>query len=239
MERQAWLRERGAWAEHWYTANAPTYDEHDPPITPTHQAFVARGIDSTPVGGAILDAPCGTGRHFDAILAAGRRGAGIDQSAGMLERARAKHPDLQLEETRLQELGFEAVFDAAICVDGMEYVPPEDWPLVLGNLRRAVRPGSLIYLTVEQIDRAEVARAYTEAVAAGLPVVMGEHHRRGGGYHHYPTRDQVEAWLTAEQLEVVAEGHGRGSNYFYLHLLVRARTPGAHPFRTRKRQCGW
>jgi SAM-dependent methyltransferase len=140
----------------------------------------------------------------------------------MLEQARAKLTEVKLEKVRLQELGFEAVFDAAICVDAMEYVPPEDWPTVLGSLRRAVRPGGLIYLTVEQIDRAEVARAYTEAVAVGLPVVLGEHHRRGGGYHHYPTRDQVEAWLAAEQLGVVAESHSRGSNYSYLHLLVRA-----------------
>jgi len=226
VERRAWLRERGARTEQWYSASAPTYDAHDPPITPTHRAFVARVIDSTPVGGAILDAPCGTGRYLDAILAAGRRAAGIDQSAGMLERARAKHPGLQLEETRLQELGFEAVFDAAICVDGMEYVPPEDWPLVLGNLRRAVRPGGLIYLTVEEIDRAEVARACAEAAAAGLPVVLGEHPGRGGGYHHYPTRDHIEAWLAAAQLEVVAEGRSEGVNYAYLHLLVRAGPPG-------------
>ena len=102
---------------------------------------------------------------------------------------------------------------------------------MLVNLRRAVRPGGLIYLTIEQIDRAEVARAFTEAVAAGLPVVMGEHHRRGGGYHHYPTPDQVAGWLAAGRLEVVTEGHSRGSNYTYLHRLVRARTPGcaSHP----------
>ena len=222
MERQAWLDERRSWAEHWYTANAPTLDEQFPPITPTHQSFLARVIDSVPVGGAILDAPCGTGRYFDAILAAGRNVVGADQSAGMLDQARTRHPEVTLRRTRLQELRFEAAFDAAICVDAMEYVPPEDWPTVLANLRRAVRPGGLLYLTVEQIDRSEVDRAYAEAVAAGLPVVMGEHHRRGGGYHHYPTRDQVAAWLAEEQLEVVAEGHSHGSNYAYLHLLVRA-----------------
>jgi 2-polyprenyl-3-methyl-5-hydroxy-6-metoxy-1,4-benzoquinol methylase len=231
VERQAWLRERGAWAEHWYTANAPTLDEQFPPITPTHLSFVTRVIDSVPVAGAILDAPCGTGRYFDAILAAGRNVMGIDLSAGMLAQARAKHPEVAFERIRLQDLGFEAAFDAAICVDAMEYVPPEDWPTVLVNLRRAVRPGGLIYLTVEQIDRAEVARAFTEAVAAGLPVVMGEHHRRGGGYHHYPTPDQVAGWLAGERLEVVTEGHSRGSNYTYLHRLVRARTPGAGPIR--------
>jgi SAM-dependent methyltransferase len=223
MDRQAWLRERGAWAEQLYSANASTYDEHDPPTTPTHEAFLARVIASVPVGGAILDAPCGTGRFFDAILAAGHRVVGIDRSSGMLEQARARHPQVALEKTRLQELGFEAAVDAAICVDAMEYVPPEDWPVVLANLRRAVRPGGLVYLTVEQIDPLEVAHAYAEAVAAGLPVVPGEHHRRGGGYHHYPTREQVAAWLAAERLEVIAVGYSPGSNYSYLHLLVRAR----------------
>ena len=27
-------------------------------------------------------------------------------------------------------------------IDGLENVPPEDWPLVLANLRRALRPGA-------------------------------------------------------------------------------------------------
>jgi hypothetical protein len=30
----------------------------------------------------------------------------------------------------------------------MENVPPEQWPLVLANLHRAVRPGGVMYLTV-------------------------------------------------------------------------------------------
>ncbi len=104
----------------------------------------------------------------------------------------------------------------------MEYVPPEGWPLVHGGFRRAIRPGSMIYLTVEQIDRAEVAWAFAEAVALGLPVFVGEHYRRGGGYHHYPTRNHVAAWLAAERLEVVAEGYSRDSDYSYLHLLTHA-----------------
>ena len=86
---------------------------------------------------------------------------------------------------------FDAEFDAAMCVDGMEYVFPEDWPLVLSNLCRAVRTGGLVYLTIEKIDPAEIATVYEEAKAAGLPVVHGENIRRGGGYHHYPTPDRV------------------------------------------------
>ena len=220
MNRQTWLSERRAQAERSYTASAPTYDEREP-SSPVHAAFVALVDASVDVGGTILNAACGTGRYTDAILDAGLQVVGIDQSAGMLEQARRKHPGVEVEQTGLQELAFRDAFDAAICIDAMEYVPPEDWPVVLGNLRRAVRPGGLVYLTVEEIDRAEVDRAYADAVEASLPVVSGEHHRRGGGYHFYPTRDQVTAWLAAARLEIVAEDTSPGTNYAYWHLLLR------------------
>ena len=222
MDRHAWLEKRRALAEAQFDAlYAPTYDQDDIPITDTHREFITRVIDSCPVDGTILDAPCGTGRYFGMILAAGRQVVGIDQSAGMLAQARAKHPDVVLEKIGLQELAFDAEFDAAICVDSMENVFPEDWPMVLGNLRRAVRPGGLIYLTVEQIDAAEITRVFDEATADGLPVVRGEHTRRGGGYHFYPAEDQVAGWLAAEGLDVVAEGRSSGDSYGYHHMLVR------------------
>jgi hypothetical protein len=82
--------------------------------------------------------------------------------------------------------------------------------------------GIILAVTVEQIDRAEAAWVFAEAVALGLPVFVGEHYRRGGGYHHYPNRNHVAAWLAAERLEVVAEGHSRDSDYSYLHLLTHA-----------------
>ena len=225
MNRHTWLSDRRAQAERWYTANAPTYDEREP-SSPVHAAFLARVIVSVDVGGTILDAPCGTGRHMDAILAGGHRVVGIDQSTGMLEEARLKHPGVEVVQLGLQELAFQDAFDAAICIDTMEYVPPEDWPVVLVNLRRAVRPGGLVYLTVEEIDRAEVDRAYADAIEAGLPVVPGEHHRRGGGYHFYPTRDQVTAWLAEAGLEVIAEDTSQGTNYAYWHLLLRRTESG-------------
>jgi hypothetical protein len=108
-----------------------------------------------------------------------------------------------------------------MCVDAMEYVFPEDWPLVLSNLGRAVRPGSLIYLTIERIDPTEIATVYEEARSDGLPVVHGENIRRGGGYHYYPNPDRVSRWLAAEGLEVVDEAVSRATNYAYHHLLVR------------------
>jgi SAM-dependent methyltransferase len=220
MERREWLDEQRVGAEDWYDRLSPTYDEDDVPITSTHRRFVERVVASCPPGGAILDAPCGTGRYFAFVLGAGRTVVGIDQSAGMLARAHAKHPEVVLEKAGLQELEFDGAFDAAICIDALEFVPPEDWPCVLANLHRAVRGGGLIYLTVEQIDPAEIDRHFAEATAAGLPAVHGET-RRGRGYHYYPTRDHVLQWLSAEGLEVVEEGISRARTYGYLHLLAR------------------
>ena len=221
MERRRWLDEARAGTEERYDRlYSTTYDEDEGPITPTHRRFVERVIESCPPGGTILDAPCGTGRYFEMILAAGRTVVGIDQSAGMLARAHAKNPEVVLERVGLQELEFDGVFDAALCIDALENVAPESWPPVLANLHRAVRGGGLVYLTVEQIDSTEIDRQFAEATAAGLPAVRGET-RRGGGYHYYPTRDRVLRWLSAEGFEVVEEDVSRAPNHGYLHVLAR------------------
>ena len=89
MDRRAWLDEQRARAEEQYDVLSPTHDDDDSPITPTHRRFVENVISSCPPGGAILDAPCGTGRYFDMVLAARRTVVGIDQSAGMLAQARS------------------------------------------------------------------------------------------------------------------------------------------------------
>jgi methyltransferase family protein len=109
-----------------------------------------------------------------------------------------------------------------LCVDAMENIPHEDWPLVLGNLRRALRPGGHLYLTVEEVDEGELDRRLAEASDRGLPVVRGEDVGSGGGYHYYPSRDQVAAWLEEAGLTVVAQDASAGDGYGYLHLLVRA-----------------
>jgi 2-polyprenyl-3-methyl-5-hydroxy-6-metoxy-1,4-benzoquinol methylase len=109
-----------------------------------------------------------------------------------------------------------------MCIDAMEHVPPEDWPTVVGNLRRALRPGGHLYLTVEEVDDQELDRALADATAQGLPVVRGELAERGAGYHYYPSREQVRSWLEDTRLALVAEEYSAGDGYGYLHLLTRA-----------------
>ena len=206
MDRQTWLRERRQTAEERHDAiHAFTYDEQYGEITDAHCRFVAQLVEGCPPGGTVLDAACGTGKYFAMVTDSGRRVVGTDQSTGMLARARARFPAVPLERVGLQELAFDGGFDAA------------------GNLRRAVRPGGPVYLTVEEPDQDDLARVQADAVARGLPVVPGEMAEEGAGYHHYPSRQQVGGWLEEAGLVVEAEARSdEGGGYGYLHLLTRA-----------------
>lgn len=223
MDRRAWLLERRAAVEASYDSEAPTYDE-DPYPVETQRRFVERLVATCPPDGIVLDAPCGTGQYFGLVAAAGRRVVGIDQSAGMLAQARARDIAVALDLVGLQELAFDGDFDAAMTVDAMENVFPEDWPAVLANLRRAVRPGGHLYLTVEEVPETVVDDAFADLSARDLPVVRGEVIEGDvAGYHYYPGRHQVARWLEAEGLAIVDQDTETYEDWAYWHLLLQAR----------------
>ena len=222
MNRPQWLLERRAAVEATYDAEAPTYDEHPYPVE-TQRRFVERLVATCPPDGIVLDAPCGTGQYFALVAAVGRRVVGIDQSAGMLAQARAKGIAVDLHQVGLQELAFDCEFDAAMTVDAMENVFPEDWPTVLANLRRAVRPGGHLYLTVEEVAETLIDAAFADLSSRGLPVVRGEIIEGDvAGYHYYPGREQVARWLEAEGLAIVDHDTEAIEDWGYWHLLLHA-----------------
>ncbi len=222
-DRSAWLRERRAAVEAEYDAEAAGYDDHPYPAT-SHRSFVLRLLETCPAGGMVLDAPCGTGQYFELVRTSGRQVVGIDQSAGMLANARARQIATRVEQIGLQEMAFDAEFDGAMTIDAMENVPPEDWPLVLANLHRALRPGGHLYLTVEVVDDGEIDAAFADSTGKGWPVVRGEVIEGDtAGYHFYPRPEQVSAWLDAEGLDVVAEAYDQEDGWGYRHLLCTGR----------------
>lgn len=225
MDRRTWLAGRRAAVEADYDAGAADYDA-DPYLATSHAAFVRRLLATCPAGGTVLDAPCGTGRYFELVRTSGRRVVGIDQSTGMLDAAGAKAIAMRLEHVGLQEMTFLAEFDGAMTIDAMENVSPEDWPIVLANLHAAVRPGSHLYMTVEEVDEAVIDAAFVVAQAEGLPAVRGEVTEGDvAGYHYYPGRARVMRWFEAEDLEIVAEGFDQEDGWGYRHWLVRDRRP--------------
>jgi SAM-dependent methyltransferase len=222
MDRQTWLAERRAAVVADYDAEAAGYDELDYPAD-VQRDWVSRVLGQLPAGSLVLDAPCGTGRYFAQITGAGMRVVGADQSAGMLAQARARNLAVLLEHRRLQDLSYAGEFDAAMTIDAMENVPPEDWPTVLANLRRAVKPGGVVYLTVEEVESGHVDAAFEAAAAAGLPAVHGEIVEGDvAGYHYYPGRERVLGWLAEEGLDVTDEGYGAEATWGYRHFLLRA-----------------
>jgi len=176
-----------------------------------------------PPGGTVLDAPCGTGKYFPLVAAAGHLVAGADGSAGMLAQAAVRGIASLLAHTALQDLAYDHEFDAVMTVDAMENVPPEDWPTVLAHLRRAVRPGGVLYLTVEEVSDLRIDHAFDALAARGLPAVRGEIVDGDvAGYHYYPGRNHVLAWFAAAGLDVIDEDYSAEEDWGYRHFLLRA-----------------
>jgi cyclopropane fatty-acyl-phospholipid synthase-like methyltransferase len=196
------------------------YEGPEGHIPPMHHRFASRLISLCPPGGRILDAACGSGRYLALVLDAGRVPVGADQSGGMLARARESHPSVQLEKVGLQELAFDREFHGVMSIDAMEFVFPEDWPVVVANLHRALRSSGHVYMTVEQVNEDELDRAHKSAKDKGFPAVWGENILRGG-YHYYPSKQTVAEWIRDAGLQLVQDDYSDHGTYGYYHLLAQ------------------
>ena len=182
----------------------------------THQAILKKFLRFLPHPTIILDAACGAGRYFPLLLGTGRTVVGVDQSQGMLDRAKAHYSNILLEKVGLQEMTFRETFEGVICMDAMEHVCPEDWPIVLANFYQALKTKGFLYFTVEAVDEPHARKAYIRAKKAGLPVIMGEW-PDGDCYHYYPSMQLVNGWINQAGFETVEESEGDG----YHHFIVR------------------
>ena len=221
MDRSTWLKEMRRDCEEQYDRYSPLYGEkYGLYSNIAHQEFLGDLLDRLPEECTILDAACGAGRYEPFLLEKTHSITGIDQSQGMLQRARARFPGVHYEQAGLQEIAYENVFDAAICMDAMENLPPEDWVLVLRNFHRALKPGGYLYFTAETIENAdedEVRQAFERAQQAGLPVVYGENPDEEV-YHFHPTNQQVREWAQRAGFEILREANGE---IWYYHILLQ------------------
>ena len=212
-DRRAFVDERRAVSvQRFDIVHSPHYDARWGAVGSAHGDFVARMAGLVRAGGEVLDAACGTGKYWPALLAAGVRVTGIDQSAGMLAQASRKHPGVAVEVLALQDLqdavDWHGRFDGLICVDAMECVAPEDWPCVAGGLAATLRAGAPAYVTVELCQGPLPPPADPRQVPGEVI--------EGGGYHYYPARQQVCQWLDAAGLAVSEQAEAG----CYWHLLL-------------------
>jgi SAM-dependent methyltransferase len=132
----------------------------------------------------VLDVATGTGRLPLALLqehlaARGGRVAGLDLSAGMLRRARAKlrpHGEaVRLIRHDAGRLPFDdGTFDAVTCLESLEFMPRP--AAVLTEMVRVLAPGGVLLVTnrvgaeARLLPGRALARPAFEALLAGLPL---------------------------------------------------------------------
>jgi SAM-dependent methyltransferase len=217
MDRATWLKERRQEAEERYnTLWAPLYGEkYGKYPNSSHLQFIQKFLDHFSQKSSILNAACGAGRYMEQLLEKGHTVMGIDQSSGMLARAKEFFPQVHYDKVGLQEMSFENAFDGVICMDAMENVCPEDWIVVVGNFHRALKQEGYLYFTVETADKEEVEAAFDEAQKQGLPVVYGEW-VNDDVYHYYPSLEQVREWVQQSGFSILEEGEGDGYHHFLM-----------------------
>ena len=240
MERTKWLKQMREKAEALYDHFSPRYwIEFGLYANETHREYLHKFLECVPPRSTLLSAACGAGRYDGILLEAGHSVVGIDQSEGMLARAREHFPEVQYKKMGLQEMNFREAFEGITCIDTMEHVCPEDWPGILKRFQEALKPGGVLYFTVDLAEEDDVEAAYERAKALGLPVVFGEVADKvdeayeqmktlgttaipdeladGAVYHYHPSLEQVRAWVMQARMVIDDEGTGNG----YEHFVVR------------------
>jgi ubiquinone/menaquinone biosynthesis C-methylase UbiE len=96
-------------------------------------------------GMRILDLACGPGtltRRLAAQVSPGGEVVGVDLAPGMVRLAQAaRTPNARFEVMDIEQLSFpDALFDAAVCGHGLQFVP--DLGIALREARRVLRPGA-------------------------------------------------------------------------------------------------
>jgi demethylmenaquinone methyltransferase / 2-methoxy-6-polyprenyl-1,4-benzoquinol methylase len=160
-------------------------------------------------GGHVLDVATGTGLVAAELLRRGFTVTGVDQSSGMLARARERFgPRIELVEGSAESLPFaEASFDHLTVTYLLRYV--DDPAATLAELARVVRSGGVVASLEFGVPTGLARPAWEVYVRAGLPLA-GRVLRHGwsevgdflGGsireyWERYPLERQLELWRAA------------------------------------------
>ncbi len=116
----------------------------------------------------ILDIGCGTGNHTDLLQRiSGAQLSGVEPSAGMLDKARAKNPRVDFREGNAAQIPFDdASFDFAYMTDVIHHVP--DISAMFQAIARVLRPGGKLCIVTQshdQIGRRPIARFFPGTAA--------------------------------------------------------------------------
>jgi len=138
------------------------YAPRQDPEQAEHEALAAARLAGVEPGAEILDCPCGFGRHSIPLARAGFRVTGADRSQVLLDEARRRAGETELElvqadyrELPLPDGRFDAVFNLFTSIG---YTGREGDTQALREFRRVLRPGG--ELLVETMHRDRLVRIF-------------------------------------------------------------------------------
>ena len=145
-------------------------------------------------GECVLDLGCGTGHLTNRIAQLGARVTGLDQSAPMIEQARAAYPDLEFLLGDAAEFLFPKPFDAVFSNAALHWMKPPA-PVVV-SIARALRSGGRLVAEFGGKGNLQAIHgAMTDALEAmGKPA---EHER---DLRYYPSIGEYASLLEAHGL---------------------------------------
>ena len=128
-----------------------------PEMTAADIAFLVEKLPLTS-GAAILDAPCGSGRHSIALARLGHRVTGIDVSAEAITFARraaaAEGVDVSFQVGDMRSVPLTTAFDAAVCLgNSFGYLDIAGTRAFLAALAQAIRPGGALVIDANICSR--------------------------------------------------------------------------------------
>ncbi len=193
---------------------APVYDAMNRVMTVgldrRWRRIAARSVVTA--GARVLDACCGTGDLAIAAREAGGDVTGLDFSERMLERARAKAPDVEWVRGDLLALPFpDGAFDAATVGFGVRNV--EDLEGALAELRRVLRGGGRLAILEITRPRGLLTPFYRLWFDALIPLA-GKLLPGGSAYAYLPA--SVRRFPGPEQLTAMLEAVGFNAVSFRL-----------------------
>ena len=155
------------------------------------RSLLATFAEQFPKGAAVADIGCGPGRVAVLLAAEQLDVVGIDLSPAMLAIARAAHPDVRFEEGELTSLPVaDETLHGAVYWYSIIHTPPENLPLVWGELSRVLVPGGHALVAFQAGSGEAVHRSAVGTQAVSLT-----------NYRHDPdevVKDLVDAGFVVE-----------------------------------------
>ncbi len=123
-------------------------------------AFAAR----LPAGARVADLGCGPGWYAEALRARGAKPIALDLSRAMLADAARRAPEVPRVRADLRALPFaRASLDGAWAIKCYQHLPLAELPAALAALRRALRAGAAVLLTLSNLEASEPTPSEREA----------------------------------------------------------------------------